>query len=217
MACCSSPTGIPHQIKKTPMQSISTAFVLVDIPTDWDPQANQQPTGLLVALPLMRQSRLVRAPLGTPPNKKIRRCKASADFLVGCPVGLEPTVSRSTIWRVNRLRYGHHIDAPEGTRTPGPLLRRQLLYPPELRAHVVIPWVPLWRQLCVGTRCEKYNTIQAPFCQAKNAKIFFLFSKPAKHCFTAATCPQSPKQSQARLRPRHRGYGARRSAHGQHR
>ena len=138
-------------------------------------------------------------------------------YLAGCPVGLEPTVSRSTIWRVNRLRYGHHIDAPEGTRTPGPLLRRQLLYPPELRAHVVIPWVPLWRQLCVGTRCEKYNTIQAPFCQAKNAKIFFLFSKPAKHCFTAATCPQSPKQSQARLRPRHRGYGARRSAHGQHR
>ena len=199
------------------MQSISTAFVLVDIPTDWNPQANQQPTGLLVALPLMRQSRLVRAPLGTPPNKKIRRCKASADFLVGCPVGLEPTVSRSTIWRVNRLRYGHHINAPEGTRTPGPLLRRQLLYPPELRAHVVIPWVPLWRQLCVGTRCEKYNTIQAPFCQAKNAKIFFLFSKPAKHCFTAATCPQSPKQSQARLRPRHRGYDARRSAHGQHR
>ena len=199
------------------MQSISTAFALVDIPTDWNPQANQQPTGLLVALPLMRQSRLVRAPLGTPPNKKIRRSTASADFLVGCPVGLEPTVSRSTIWRVNRLRYGHHIDAPEGTRTPGPLLRRQLLYPPELRAHVVIPWVPLWRQLCVGTRYEKYNTIQAPFCQAKNAKIFFLFSKPAKHCFTAATCLQSPKQSQARLRPRHRGYGARRSAHGQHR
>ena len=137
--CCSRPTRAPRQIKNPPMQSISTAFVLVDIPTDWDPQANQQPTGLLVALPLTRQSRLVRAPPGTPPNKKIRRCKASADFLVGCPVGLEPTVSRSTIWRVNRLRYGHHIDAPEGTRTPGPLLRRQLLYPPELRAHVVIP------------------------------------------------------------------------------
>ena len=138
MACCSSPTGIPHQIKKSadakyqhgiclgriptdwnpqanqqptgllvalplmrqsrlvraplstppnkknpPMQSISTAFALVDIPTDWNPQANQQPTGLLVALPLMRQSRLVRVPLGTPPNKKIRRCKASADFWWG--------------------------------------------------------------------------------------------------------------------------------------
>ena len=217
MACCSSPTGIPPTKKNPPMQSISTAFVLVDIPTDWDPQAKQQPTGLLVALPLMRQSRLVRAPLGTPPKNPLMLCIGGFFYLAGCPVGLEPTVSRSTIWRVNRLRYGHHIDAPEGTRTPGPLLRRQLLYPPELRAHVVIPWVPLWRQLCIGTRCEKYNTIQAPFCQAKNAKIFFLFSKPAKHCFTAATCPQSPKQSQARLRPRHRGYGARRSAHGQHR
>ena len=151
MVCCSSPTEHAHQIKNPPMQSISTAFVLVDIPTDWDPQANQQPTGLLVALPLMRQSRLVRAPLGTPPNKKIRRCKASADFLVGCPVGLEPTVSRSTIWRVNRLRYGHHIDAPEGTRTPGPLLRRQLLYPPELLAQIleqvtgIEPASPAWK------------------------------------------------------------------------
>ncbi len=217
MACCSSPTGIPHQIKKSADAKYQHGICLGRIPTDWNPQANQQPTGLLVALPLMRQSRLVRAPLSTPPNKKNPPMQSISGFLVGCPVGLEPTVSRSTIWRVNRLRYGHHINAPEGTRTPGPLLRRQLLYPPELRAHVVIPWVPLWRQLCVGTRCEKYNTIQVPFCQAKNAKIFFLFSKPAKHCFTAATCPQSPKQSQARLRPRHRGYGARRSAHGQHR
>ena len=165
MACCSSPTGIPPTKKNPPMQSISTAFVLVDIPTDWDPQANQQPTGLLVALPLMRQSRLVRAPLGTPPNKKIRRCKASADFLVGCPVGLEPTVSRSTIWRVNRLRYGHHIDAPEGTRTPGPLLRRQLLYPAELRA--------LTAGSCPqGTYCVGYYSNGAGFCQAILEKFF---------------------------------------------
>ena len=156
--------------------------------------------------------------------------KSHPSLFVGWVKGLEPSTPGTTIRCSNQLSYTHHISCtrepatyskksgtPEGTRTPGPLLRRQLLYPPELRAHVVIPWVPLWRQLCVGTRCEKYNTIQAPFCQAKNAKIFFLFSKPAKHCFTAATCPQSPKQSQARLRPRHRGYGARRSAHGQHR
>ena len=174
------------------MQSISTAFVLanvpmhwdtptgessptVDIPTDWNPQANQQPTGLLVALPLMRQSRLVRVPLGTPLNKKIRRCKASADFLVGCPVGLEPTVSRSTIWRVNRLRYGHHINAPEGTRTPGPLLRRQLLYPPELRAHVVIPLGSFMAAAVCRTRCEKYNTIRNQICQEKMQNFFFFF------------------------------------------
>ena len=134
-------------------------------------------------------------------------------FLVGCPVGLEPTGSRSTIWRVNRLRYGHHIDAPEGTRTPGPLLRRQLLYPPELRAHVVIPWVPLWRQLCVGTRCEKYNTIRNPVCQEQFEKSFgFLCC-----AVTAATCRQSRRQTRGQARRPHPGYGARRSAHGQHR
>ena len=198
-------------------EGVKGVVAAIDIPRDWNPRAKQQPTGLIAYAVADAPSPPCSSPTGHPNNRKRPASICSRVFLVGCPVGLEPTVSRSTIWRVNRLRYGHHINAPEGTRTPGPLLRRQLLYPPELRAHVVIPWVPLWRQLCVGTRCEKYNTIQAPFCQAKNAKIFFLFSKPAKHCFTAATCPQSPKQSQARLRPRHRGYGARRSAHGQHR
>ncbi len=39
---------------------------------------------------------------------------------------------------------------PEGTRTPGPLLRRQLLYPPELQAHMervmgIEPTRPAWK------------------------------------------------------------------------
>ena len=60
-------------------------------------------------------------------------------------MGLEPTIFGTTIRRVNQLRYTHHIarltqemetGAPGETRTPGPLLRRQLLYPPELQAHL---------------------------------------------------------------------------------
>ena len=73
---------------------------------------------------------------------------------------------------------------PEGTRTPGPLLRRQLLYPTELLARICqvgagdgnrtrIPSLEGWcpshcatpacalrknRQLC-------YNSISVPFCQ----------------------------------------------------
>ena len=128
------PLGTRIKKSAVAMQQRKTASLL-DIPEDWVPRTNQQSAGLLVARPLAVPC--FSSPAGHP-HKKSPLLK-TADFLVGCPVGLEPTVSRSTIWRVNRLRYGHHIDAPEGTRTPGPLLRRQLLYPPELRAHVVIP------------------------------------------------------------------------------
>ena len=55
-----------------------------------------------------------------------------------------------------QLNYAHHIDlsrengTPEGTRTPDPLLRRQLLYPPELQARMervmgIEPTRPAWK------------------------------------------------------------------------
>ena len=153
----------------------------------------------------------------TPPNKKIRRCKASANFWWGAQWDSNPRSPDPQSGALTDYAMGTTSMRPKGLEPPAHCLEGScsihLSYGRTLLSHGVL----IWRQCAFGTRCEKYNTIQAPFCQAKNAKIFFLFSKPAKHCFTAATCPQSPKQSQARLRPRHRGYGARRSAHGQHR
>ena len=206
MACCSSPTGHAHQIKNPPMQSISTAFVLVDIPTDWNPQANQQPTGLLVALPLMRQSRLVRAPLGTPPNKKIRRCKASADFWWGAQWDSNPRSPDPQSGALTDYAMGTTSMRPKGLEPPAHCLEGScsihLSYGRTLLSH----WVPLWRQSCIGTRCEKYNTIRNPVCQEQFEKSFgFLCG-----AVTAATCRQSRRQTRGQARRPHPGYGARR-------
>ena len=91
-------------------------------------------------------------------------------------MGLEPTVSRSTIWRVNRLRYRHHIMRPKGLEPPAHCLEGScsihLSYGRTLLSHGVL----IWRQCAFGTRCEKYNTIRIGFCQAE-FQIFLDFDK----------------------------------------
>ena len=59
------------------------------------------------------------------------------------------SISRTTIWRVNQLRYIHR-NVPEGIRTPDPRLRRPLLYPAELqiqkqRVMGIEPTCPAWK------------------------------------------------------------------------
>ena len=83
----------------------------------------------------MSESKSDALPLGySPPQGRIIK--------MGWMRGLEPPASRATIWRANQLRHTHHIllrkknGAPGGTRTPNLLLRRQLLYPAELQAHI---------------------------------------------------------------------------------
>jgi hypothetical protein len=63
----------------------------------------------------------------------------SSQEIMGWLVGFEPTYVRVTVVSVDRFTIAtiKNFGAPEGIRTPGPRLRRPLLYPTELQAHMV--------------------------------------------------------------------------------
>ena len=65
-------------------------------------------------------------------------------------MGFEPTTPGTTIRCSNQLSYTHRVGTPKGIRTPDLLLRRQLLYPAELLAHMeramgIEPTRPAWK------------------------------------------------------------------------
>ena len=78
--------------------------------------------------PRMTESKSVALPLGYSPLIKM-----------GWDIRVELMTSSATNWRPNQLGQSHHKTngALWGTRTSGLLLRRQLLYPAELTAHII--------------------------------------------------------------------------------
>ena len=149
----------------------------------------------------VRESKSLALPLGyTPVSGVGKRYKGlglypNPLFSLGWVKGLEPSTPGTTIRCSNQLSYTHqihgilrlgNIGTPEGTRTPGLLLRRQLLYPAELLAHIGagdenrtrIPslegWcpghcaTPAFRAYCSTTAANRqpgYDNMPGPVCQ----------------------------------------------------
>ena len=190
----SSQLGTPPKRSGTP----------VDVPNGWDPRTNKQPTGLFVALPAAVPC--FSSPTGHPTKEKIRRCKATADFWWGAQWDSNPRSPDPQSGALTDYAMGTTSMRPKGLEPPAHCLEGScsihLSYGRTLLSH----WVPLWRQSCVGTRCEKYNTIRNPVCQEQFEKSFgFLCG-----AVTAATCRQSRRQTRGQARRPHPGYGARR-------
>ena len=94
----------------------------------------------------MQESKSCALPLGDSPLKTLfLTLHASLNYKrKGWVVGLEPTISRTTIWRANQLHHTHHTE-PGGIRTLDLRLRRPLLYPAELQTR--INFIPVYRLL----------------------------------------------------------------------
>ena len=85
----------------------------------------------------------------SPKHRTFSVTDLNCSIFMGWEMGFEPTIFGTTIRRFNQLSYTHHIlfclranplhghraGAPCWIRTSGLLLRRQLLYPAELKAH----------------------------------------------------------------------------------
>ena len=146
--------------------------------------------------------------------------KSHPSLFVGWVKGLEPSTPGTTIRCSNQLSYTHHISCTRELATYSKKVARQKGLEP--LAHclegscsihlsygrtLLSQWVPLWRQFCVGTGCERNNTIPIAFCQGKSEKSFNFFALRAKmtvpacrNGLTAATFRHSPAQSPVQSR-----------------
>ena len=126
----------------------------------------------------VRESKSLALPLGYTPMQKEEKFMGRtfvrpANYPMGWVKGFEPSASRATIWRANQLRHTHHSGfrrvepscfhssckgqihrkkdgTPGGIRTRDLPLRRRLLYPTELQAHMeqvmgIEPTSPAWK------------------------------------------------------------------------
>ena len=97
---------------------------------------------------------------------------------MGWVKGLEPSTPGTTIRCSNQLSYTHHIlyfkfGTPRGIRTPDLLLRRQLLYPAELLAHILPSVLMLERAMGIEPTYPAWKAGVLPLNYARRAVPMF--------------------------------------------
>ena len=129
--------------------------------------------------------------IGITPNPRFR----------GVGKGVRTLDTRNHNPVLSQLSYTHHIvknGTPRGIRTPGLLLRRQLLYPTELLAHMPQP-LPNWLERVMGIE-PTYPAWKAgvlPLNYTRRGRPTFSFTNiPSLHGVCQAKPVQNAKKSQ---------------------
>ena len=144
--------------------------------------------------------------------KSAKKFQISLDRTPGLWYYTSRSVLRLTAANHIRTQWDNNV-RPKGLEPPAHCLEGSCSIHLSYGRTLLSQWVPLWRQRCVGTGCEKNNTIPIAFCQGKSEKSFNFFALRAKMAvpacrngLTAATFRHSPAQSpvQSRIpRPAH--------------
>jgi hypothetical protein len=96
-------------------------------------------------------------------------------------MGLEPMISRTTIWRANQLHHTHHTE-PGGIRTLDLRLRRPLLYPAELQTR--INFIPVYRLLTDHSVRKRVMGIEPTYPAWKAGVLPLNYTRIIKILFT---------------------------------
>ena len=125
-------------------------------------------------------------------------------------MGLEPMISRTTIWRANQLHHTHHTE-PGGIRTLDLRLRRPLLYPAELQTR--INFIPVYRLLTDHSVRKRVMGIEPTYPAWKAGVLPLNYTRRSQYGFLllsgigvtgfepAASWSQTRRSSQAEPHP----------------
>ena len=159
---------------------------------------------------------------GTPAKQLL--CRGAVLFVVSCQKEKVHCLKQRTFWwgaqwdsnprspdpqsgALTDYAMGTTSMRPKGLEPPAHCLEGSCSIHLSYGRTLLSQWVPLWRQRCVGTGCERNNTIPIAFCQGKSEKSFNFFALRAKMAvpacrngLTAATSRRRPAQSPVQSR-----------------